>query len=37
MTVLIQLVLTAVGCYLIGSEYSTTLGWGLWLILISMD
>ena len=35
MVVLINMILTTIGCTLIGSEYSTALGCGLWLILIS--
>lgn len=26
-----------IGCTLIGMEYTTLLGWGLWFILIALD
>jgi len=37
MGVLLQLVSFAIGCWLIGSEYSTALGWGLFFILIGLN
>jgi hypothetical protein len=32
MGVFLDFSLIVMGCYLIGSEYSTALGWGLWFI-----
>lgn len=37
MVVVINILLTTIGCTLIGSEYSAALGWGVWLILISRN
>lgn len=37
MDTVINILLTTIGCTLIGSEYSTALGWGVWLILISRN
>lgn len=31
---LIDHVLIAIGCFTIGAEYSTALGWGLWFICL---
>lgn len=37
METLLKLVCIAVGCSIIGSEYTNALGWGLFLILIALD
>jgi hypothetical protein len=36
MTTLTELLCITIGATLIGSEYSTALGWGVWLIAISL-
>jgi len=34
---LASLICISIGSYFIGSEYSAALGWGVWLIAISLD
>ena len=36
-TTIVQVVFITIGSYLIGSEYSTALGWGIWLIVMAKD
>jgi hypothetical protein len=35
MTIYIQVCFISIGSFLIGSEYSTALGWGIWLIAMA--
>ena len=36
MSAFLELICITIGATLIGSEYTTTLGWGIWFIAISL-
>jgi hypothetical protein len=36
-TTFFRILFVCIGSYLIGSEYSTALGWGVWFIAMSMN
>lgn len=36
-TTFVKALFISIGSYLIGSEYSTALGWGIWFIAMAME